>query len=108
MAKGKSLPAGYNANIHDPGAMNIEDNFTGFWVTWSECGGNRGVIQRDYALLNRILPGRVKSAEEWFRQEDERGRKAGEGGLWERTVRASTGKGRPILKIGEDMRKGKL
>jgi hypothetical protein len=50
----------------------------------------------------------VKTAEEWFRQEDERGRKAGEGGLWERTVLAATGKGKPILKVGEDMRKGKL
>jgi hypothetical protein len=108
MARGKSLAAGYNADVRDPGTLSVEENFSGFWTMWSESGGNRGVIRRDYALLDRIFPGRVKSAEEWFRQEDERGRKAGEGSLWERTVLASTGKGRPILKIGEDMRKGKL
>lgn len=108
MSKGKSLAAGYNADIRDPGSMSIEQNFSGFWNMWRASQGNRGVIQRDYALLDSIFPTRVKSAEEWFRQEDERGRKAGQGSLWERTVLASIGKGTPILKIGEDMRKGKL
>lgn len=107
MSKGKSLPAGYNADSRDPG-LTIEQNFSGFWNMWASSGGNRGVIKRDYALLDRILPDRIKSAEEWFHQEDERGKKAGEGSLWERTVRAASGKGKPILKIGEDMRRGKL
>ena len=104
----KSQPAGYNADIHDPGAMSLEQNFSGFWNMWSASSGNKGVIKRDYALLDKILPNRVKTAEEWFRQEDERGRKAGEGSLWERTVLATTGKGKPILKGSEDRRKGKL
>jgi hypothetical protein len=108
MSRGRSRPAGYNSNMQDPGAMSIEENFSGFWNMWRASGGNRGVIKRDYTLLDRIFPDRVKTAEEWFRQEDERGRKAGEGGLWERTVLAATGKGKPILKVGEDMRKGKL
>ena len=108
MSTAKSLAAGYNADMRDPGAMSIEMNFTGFWNMWGASGGNRGVIRRDYALLDRIFPGRVKSAEEWFRREDERGRETGEGTLWERTVLAATGKGKPILKVSEDKRRGTL
>ena len=59
--------------------MTIKQNFTGFWNMWKASGGNRGVVRRDYELLDEIFPARVKSAEQWFRREDERGRKAGEG-----------------------------
>jgi len=104
---GKSA-AGYNADLQDPATMTIKQNFTGFWNMWKASGGNRGVVRRDYELLDEIFPARVKSAEEWFRREDERGREAGEGTLYERTVAASAGKGRRVLKLSEDKRKGKL
>ncbi|KAF8861073.1 NAD(P)-binding protein [Acephala macrosclerotiorum] len=93
-------PAGYNADEEDKSTMSFRDNFTGFWNTWKY-----DVIKRDYGLLDEIHPNRIKSAEEWFRREDEQGKKDGRGGLWERVQKENL---RPILKVGEDGRKGKL
>lgn len=93
-------PAGYNADPNDKSTMNVRDNFTGFWNLWKY-----GVIERDYGLLDEVHPTRIRSAEEWFRREDERGRALGKGGLWERIQPENR---TPILKIGEDMRTGKL
>jgi len=83
--------------------MSVRSNFTGFWNLWKDSKGNEGVIKRDYALLDEIFPGRIKSAEEWFRSEDEKGRKDGGGGLWDRVQSL-----KPVLKLTEDGRKGKL
>ncbi|MFZ0718798.1 MAG: NmrA family protein, partial [Mycobacterium sp.] len=44
-------------------------------------------------------------AEEWFRREEQLGQKLGKGSLWERVQPDNQ---TPILKIGEDMRTGKL
>jgi hypothetical protein len=89
-----AAPAGYNADPHDKSTMSIRENFTGFWNLWKY-----GVVKRDYALLDEIHPNRIRSVEEWLRREDERG------SLWERVQPENR---RPILKIGEDMRTGKL
>jgi hypothetical protein len=105
MAAMADQPAGYNAAQDDPATMSYRNNFTGFWNMWKHSGGNKGVIKRNYALLDEIFPGRTKSAEEWFRKEDERGRKVGLGGLWDRVQRGNL---RPILKVSEDGRKGIL
>ena len=105
---GRRFPAGYNADSKDPANMTLEDNFSGFWNLFKASGGNKGVLKRDYAQLDEIFPGRIKSAEEWFRMEDKRGREAGEGTLWERVVLATQGKGPGVLKLTEDKRKGKL
>lgn len=99
----RDMPAGYNATADDPATMSFRDNFSGFWNMWRMSGGNRGVVKRNYALLDRIHPDRIRSAEQWFHLEDEKGRKAGRGGLWERVQDLQ-----PILKISEDGRKGKL
>jgi hypothetical protein len=56
-------------------------------------------------LLDRIHPNRVRSVEEWFRQEEERGLAAGKGSLWERVQEENI---RPVLKIAEDGFKGRL
>lgn len=101
-AKAAAAPAGYNSDLKDPAAMTIRQNFTGFWNMWKHSGGNKGVVQRDYALLDEIFPGRIKSAEEWFRKEEERG---GKGSLWERVQPENL---KPILKIAEDNRRGRL
>ena len=37
----------------------IRENFTGFWKTW-RCE----LAKREYALLDELLPGRVKSVKE--------------------------------------------
>jgi hypothetical protein len=108
MARGSRNSAGYNADLKDPATMTVRQNFTGFWNMWTHSGGNRGVIRRDYKFLDEVFPGRIRSAEEWFRSEDERSRKAGEGSLLERVIKVTRGKGHTILKIAEDGRKGKL
>jgi hypothetical protein len=93
----------YNADPGDPATMTFRQNFTGFWNMWKHSGGNKGVIRRNYKLLDEIHPTRIKTAEEWFRREDELGRQLGKGGLWHRVQNL-----RPILKIAEDSMTGRL
>ena len=44
------------------------ENFTAWWELYRNSKGNRGVITRDYDLLDRILPDRIRSTEEWMRK----------------------------------------
>ncbi|MBV9881894.1 MAG: NmrA family NAD(P)-binding protein [Sphingomonadaceae bacterium] len=95
-------PAGYNADPDDPSTMSFRDNFTGFWNMWKH-----NIITRDYDLLDRIHPTRIRSAEEWLRRMDRQEREAGRGGLWE-MVQPENLRTRSVLKIGEDQRRGRL
>jgi hypothetical protein len=90
-------PSSYNADPADPATMTFEENFTGFWNLWRESKGNQGVVRRNYDLLDEIHPNRIRSAEEWFRKEAEKG------DLWERVNNMV-----PILKWSEDGATGKL
>lgn len=108
MARGHNSPAGYIADPKDLATMSLQQNFTGFWNMWKNSGGNRGVVRRDYTFLDEVFPGRIRSAEEWFRREDERSRRAGEASLLERVIKVTKGQGHTILKIAEDGRRGKL
>lgn len=102
---GADAPAGYNADLSDPATMTIRENFTGFWTGWAHSGGNKGVIQRDYALLDEIHPNRIKTVEQWFRLEDDKQKAAGRGGLYEALSNGVP----PVLKgFGEDNRQGAL
>ncbi|ETN45546.1 uncharacterized protein HMPREF1541_09378 [Cyphellophora europaea CBS 101466] len=107
MAVAAKSASGYNSDLNDPAAMTFEQNFTGFFNTWKYSWGNneQAVIKRDYKLLDEIHPERIKSVEEWFRIEEEKGKKLGKGGLWDRVQTANL---RPILKLGEDGRRGRL
>ncbi|KAH7357993.1 hypothetical protein B0T11DRAFT_319180 [Plectosphaerella cucumerina] len=98
-------PTGYNADPKDPATMTYRDNFTGWWNLWRDSAGNKGVVTKDYALLDEIHPNRIRSAEEWFRKEDERGRALGLGSLWERVQPEKIG---VVLKLHEDRRQGDL
>lgn len=69
-------PAGYNADPHDKSTMSFKDNSTGFWNQWKH-----NIITRDYAMLNEIHPGRIKTVEAWLRREERRGRDLGMGGF---------------------------
>lgn len=102
---GADTPAGYNADPSDAATMTLRRNFTGFFNLWRHSGGNKGVIRRDYALLDRIHPGRIRSVEEWLRRENEKGLKAGLGDLWERIQPEKLGY---VLKLSEDGRQGKI
>ncbi|KAH8817452.1 hypothetical protein F5884DRAFT_694794 [Xylogone sp. PMI_703] len=90
-------PSAYNADPADPATQTFEKNFTGFWNLWRASKGNKGILQRNYELLDEIHPNRIKSAEEWFRKEAEKG------DLWERVNNMT-----PILKWSEDGGKGTL
>ncbi|KAM3065489.1 hypothetical protein ACMFMF_010976 [Clarireedia jacksonii] len=94
-------PAGINADPNDKSTMTFKQNFTGFWNVWKY----RTLGKRNYKLLDEIHPERIKSAEEFFRREDERLKKAGRGGLLESVKPENI---THILKLTEDGRKGKL
>ncbi|KAJ8062331.1 hypothetical protein OCU04_008879 [Sclerotinia nivalis] len=98
-------PAGYNADPNDPATMSFKDNFSGFWTMWANSGSNKGVIRRDYALMDKIHPNRIKTAEEFFRREDKKLLAAGRGGLFEAIQTNSLA---TILKMSADNRTGKL
>jgi len=103
MAAGADRSSGYNSDLKDPAAVTIRQNFTGFWTVWANCGGDKPVIKRDYKMLDEIHPNRIRSAEQFFRKEQERGIKEGLGDLWQRVNNM-----KPVLKVAEDKRKGKL
>jgi len=48
-------------NPDDATLFTVRENFSGFWNTWKD-----ELTKRDYALLDRILPNRVKSVKEWM------------------------------------------
>ncbi|EXK49805.1 hypothetical protein FOMG_02285 [Fusarium oxysporum f. sp. melonis 26406] len=100
-----TVPAGYNADPNDPATMTFKQNFTGFWNMWRNSGGNKGVVQRDYKLLDEIHPNRIKSAEEFFRREEEKRKSQGLPSIFETIESGNLGM---ILKLSEDGRKGKL
>ncbi|UGV28455.1 NmrA family protein [Rhodopseudomonas boonkerdii] len=95
-------PAGYNADPTDKSTMSFQENFTGFWNQWKH-----NIITRDYALLDRIHPNRIRSAEDWMRREERRAKESGSETLWER-VQPGTITQRRILKLSEDQRRGAL
>jgi hypothetical protein len=51
---------------HDNTLMTVRENFSAWWRIYQRSAGNKGVIQRDYEFLDRILPGSVKSIREWM------------------------------------------
>jgi hypothetical protein len=58
-----SWAAGPNA-VRDESSMTWRENFTAWWKYW----GEGKCTPRDMQLLDRILPGRIKSLEDWMRK----------------------------------------
>lgn len=50
----------------DDTLMTVRENFSAWWRLYQRSAGNKGVIRRDYEMLDRILPTRVKSIQEWM------------------------------------------
>ncbi|KAL7955117.1 hypothetical protein V8C34DRAFT_327494 [Trichoderma compactum] len=73
----------------------MQQNFTGFWNAFK----HELVFKIDYTLLDEIHPNRVKSAEDWFRQQDKILQSSGKGGLCDRVQPENIW---PVLKRGED------
>ncbi|KAK0708475.1 hypothetical protein B0H67DRAFT_603426 [Lasiosphaeris hirsuta] len=77
------LPTGYMVSKDSLAAMSVKENFTGWWNAWRASGGNEGVVKRDYALLDKIYPGRTRSVEGFFQKEAEKAEREGRGTLWD-------------------------
>jgi hypothetical protein len=54
------------AGEDDPSLLTIRQNFTAWWRLYQLSGGNTGLIQRDYELLDKIHPGRVRGLKQWM------------------------------------------
>ena len=72
MSKRASAAAGIEADVGESDALTVKEDFTGFWNMWRDSGGNDGVIKRDYELLDKIHPNRIRSVERFFRLANER------------------------------------
>lgn len=96
LSKAASQGAGYNTDPKNPASMTIQQNLRGFWNIWKHSGRNKGVVRRNYKLSNEIHPDKIRTAEDWFAKENEKGKAAGKGSLW---YRVQTDKLTPVLKI---------
>ncbi|KAK5720910.1 hypothetical protein LTR15_006872 [Elasticomyces elasticus] len=74
----------------DQSMMTFEENFRGFWRIWQLSGGDKPLIRRDYAFLDEILPGRIKSVEEWLEKHKDQ------------CMEVADGKMEAVLKVHED------
>jgi NmrA-like family protein len=92
-------PCGYTVEANFPSKMTNRQNFTGWWTQYQHSIGNVGPCARDYEQLDKIYPGRIKTAEEFFRREDEKARQSGRGSLWDSVVNEQTVN---VLKRHED------
>ncbi|KAK0758212.1 hypothetical protein N5P37_009514 [Trichoderma harzianum] len=94
LSKVAHSPVGAGVDPKDPNTMTTQQNFTGFWNAFKH-----ELFKVDYALLDEIYPERVKSAEDWFRQQDKVLQNSGKGNLWDRVQPENIW---PVLKRGED------
>ena len=65
-------------------------------------------MSRNYDLLDEIHSNRIRSAEQWFRREDQLGRELGKGTLWDRVQPENQTIDSVILKGSADLRTGTL
>lgn len=54
----------------DPTLRTAAEHFGPWWTIFQNSGGNTGLWSRDYALLDDIMPDRIRSVEEWMRKEN--------------------------------------
>jgi len=61
------LPKGPDTTLNDYETWTFRENFSAWWEIYRHTGGDgTGVIERDYAFLDRVLPERIRSVEEWM------------------------------------------
>jgi uncharacterized protein YbjT (DUF2867 family) len=56
------------APADDPTLMTTKENFSAWWTMYQRSADNKGLVKRDYELLDRILPTRVKRVGEWMQK----------------------------------------
>lgn len=52
----------------DPTLKTAAEHFGPWWGIFRDSGGNTGCWKRDYGLLDEIMPGRIRTVEEWMRK----------------------------------------
>jgi uncharacterized protein YbjT (DUF2867 family) len=57
-------------NPNDSTLLTLEQNFGNWWNVYQKSAGNKGILQVDYEQLDKLLPDRLKSVEEWMRKEN--------------------------------------
>jgi hypothetical protein len=69
---GKSSPRGAHLigssgqSPPDSTLLTVYDNFSNWWRLYQRSGGNKGLLKRDYALLDEIHPQRTRSLKQWM------------------------------------------
>jgi uncharacterized protein YbjT (DUF2867 family) len=51
---------------NDDTLLTFRENFAAWWRLYQRSAGNKGLLTRDYEMLDRVLPGRVKTIGEWM------------------------------------------
>lgn len=54
--------------VEDKTLLTYRQNFTHWFQLYQRSGANKGILRRDYELLDKLFPNRVKSLEEWMRK----------------------------------------
>lgn len=50
----------------DPSLLTVYQNFSAWWRLYQRSGENKGILRRDYALLDEIHPQRTRSLKQWM------------------------------------------
>jgi hypothetical protein len=65
--KGK-IGSNASPGFDDPTLKTAAEHFGPWWNIFRDSGGNTGCWQRDYELLDEIMPTRIRTLEEWMRR----------------------------------------
>jgi hypothetical protein len=50
----------------DPSLLTFYDNFAAWWRLYQRSADNKGLLRKDYALLDEIHPGRTRTLKQWM------------------------------------------
>jgi len=65
---GDHLIGSSKVSTDDPSLLTVHDNFSAWWRLYQQSAGNKGILKRDYALLDEIHPQRTKSLKQWMKR----------------------------------------
>jgi hypothetical protein len=57
---------GSSSAPNDASLLTVHQNFSAWWRIYQQSGGNKGLLRRDYELLDRIHPLRTRSLKQWM------------------------------------------
>jgi uncharacterized protein YbjT (DUF2867 family) len=63
---GDHLIGSSTVSSKDPSLLTVYQNFSGWWRLYQQSGENKGLLRRDYGLLDEIHPERTKSLKQWM------------------------------------------